>query len=252
MRTAPHPRFLPAVYAARALGVLGLAMTVPAAALTAQATGTSPAAARPGGGIGLVLGLGASELAGQRESAAVPSVSSRVAPLGGAYLRLPVGARFAVQPELLYVPKGFRYELTGSTADYALQLDYLELPVLLRAELPRVGRAMPFLYAGPAASLRVRCAFTGEAAGEADYRQDCGEANALTGGNLTFKRFDLGAMVGGGLAFSLGGRALGVGARFSQGLTAIDDRVALPNGTARERKNRVLSLVTSYEFPLGR
>lgn len=225
--------------------VLGLC---PAATLVAQA----PPDARPAARLGVLLGMSSSQLDGQRESAAVPRVSSRQAVVAGGYATIPIGWRLAFQPELLYSPRGFRYR-TGA-GDFTLKMDYVEAPLLLRGSLPRVGAAVPYLYAGPAPALRARCAFTGgRAVAGVVNRISCAGAREAAGGQaLDFRRVDLGAVVGGGLAVDIGGRALALGARYSQGLTPIEDPVTGADGGPVQRKHRVLSILTSIEFPIGR
>src|SRR5690349_10362918 len=55
---------------------------------------------------------------------------SRLGFVGGAYLTLQFGNSFAIQPEILYAQKGGK-----NTSNDTYQLDYLEVPVLLKLSL---------------------------------------------------------------------------------------------------------------------
>jgi hypothetical protein len=96
------------------------------------------------------------------------SVKSRSGLAGGLFLNLGLGPVLSVQPELLYVQKGFDLEigdivrvdefgnpLGTMTAITEVKTSYLEMPVLAKASLPLAGPVRPSLYAGPSLSLKL-------------------------------------------------------------------------------------------------
>jgi len=70
---------------------------------------------------------------------------------GGFYVAIPVAKSLMVEPEILYVNKGAGVENTG----IALNLNYVEIPVLLRYAFTQDGG--PFAYVGPYIGLVVKC-----------------------------------------------------------------------------------------------
>jgi hypothetical protein len=80
---------------------------------------------------------------------------------GGLFLYLPVTSRFGLQQEVLYVQKGSRQDITveivgiPTVLDVAYNMDYIEIPVLMRYTwIRRSGRAF-YSFAGTALSLKV-------------------------------------------------------------------------------------------------
>lgn len=165
----------------------------------------------------------------------------------GAYLVRPFGTSgFALRPELLYSQKGTGLDLDDGTEEArgSVAVSYVDVPVLLEFAPPTTARVRPFVHAGPSFGLRTGCAVEGEGDG-VSVSLDCDAFNEQFGEDaFLFRRFDLGAVIGGGLRFPLLGRAATVGVRFQQGLTDVLDETNV--------RNRVLSLHGSIEFPIGR
>lgn len=78
-----------------------------------------------------------------------PDLNNRTGFAAGLSLPLPLGPIFALQPEALYVEKGWE----GFTNQ---KLTYLEVPLFLRANIPVPGIS-PFGLAGASASFRLSC-----------------------------------------------------------------------------------------------
>lgn len=70
---------------------------------------------------------------------------------GGFYITVPVAKSLMIEPEILYVNKGAGLDST----DVTLNLNYFEIPVLLRYEFNEGGG--PFAYIGPYIALNVAC-----------------------------------------------------------------------------------------------
>jgi opacity protein-like surface antigen len=75
-------------------------------------------------------------------------LDSRMGFSGGAFLTYSLSRQIAVQPEILYVTKGAAKDIFFFNAH--LNLDYLEIPVLLKFDFVPDGKLRPNLYAGPA------------------------------------------------------------------------------------------------------
>jgi hypothetical protein len=265
MPTPPAPATPARVVLARtalartALGLAAAALAAPSAApLAAQVAPAAPAAAAGGASFGLLAGLSSATLAGDDLGAA----GRRAGLAGGVALTLPLGAGgLALRSELLYVQKGTRQRASfgGTTVDGRLDLTYFELPVLVQFTVPTAGALRPQLYAGPAAAVRASCrvrargAFQGESF---DGSADCDEAGRLgLGGGLgdgegaapSVRRLDVGGVVGGALAFPLGGRGAAVGVRYTHGFL----RVARDAEVGGDVRNRAVLVYGGLEFPVA-
>src|SRR5258708_30547764 len=105
----------------------------------------------------------------------------------------------SIQTELAFAAKGADGESRGPTLSF--RLNFLELPVLARFDIPAARKAKPFVYAGPAIALRLTCN-----AGCPGLTRSITYAhvNQLFATTFTFRSVDVGAMAGAGLAFHVG------------------------------------------------
>jgi hypothetical protein len=174
---------------------------------------------------------------------------------GGLYLTLPLGASgLAFRPEVLYSQKGVRYASTfqappstgvpSSLAARAdVRLSYVEAPLLLQYTVPTSGGLRPQLYAGvaPASGRRARWE---SACGPRHHVQRAQRLRrprrTARGDTPAFRRFDVGGVVGGAVAFGVGGRALTVGVRYTHGFLTLTDDGDSP-------KNRAIGVYGSIE-----
>ena len=195
---------------------------------------TTPAQPR----FGIVGGIVLADVGGDD----LPSTSHKAGFVGGITAAMPIGSGFSFQPELVYAMKGTKTDSGG--IDFSVKLNYLELPLLVRYDVPVTGSTRPFLLAGPALAVQTSCKF---AASEQGATVSVGCDDALNSGgpqNIQSQTFDFGAMFGGGLAFDVSGRAMTIGVRYNLGLTK-----AFSN---TEMKNRALSFVGTFEWPMKR
>jgi hypothetical protein len=161
---------------------------------------------------------------------------------GGGFLRFDMGA-FALQPELMYVSKGAKYTATeqGITAEAELQLDYVEIPVLF--VLPfTAGNISPHIYAGPAFAFEVGCSVNFSAGGISGSG-DCDDDEDLSDGR---RKFDVGAMFGGGVSIPMGPGAVLLEGRYNFGLLNLND--SDEDGSVKNRSGAVL---VGYSIPIG-
>lgn len=124
-------------------------------------------------------------------------------------------------------------------------IDYVEVPLLLRLNLPTVGnRVVPYLNAGPAFAWKIDCGIKFDS-GTQTATQACDD---LMGENLeeTLKDHEQGIVLGGGLDFAISGgsAAINLDARVTQGLSRINQNA---DGSV-DVKNRVFSIMLGYSF----
>ena len=172
-----------------------------------------------------------------------PKASNRTGFAGGLMAVLPVSPSFAIQPELMFTMKG-AYSDSGGTSATA-KMYYIELPVLMRFDIPTSGSVKPFVYGGPGFAYRTSCTIEGHYAPEGSRTVGCdslARQGAKASPGVKYRRTDVDGIIGGGLAFDIGGRTITVGVRYDVGFVNFFNR----NGS----KNRVLSFMGTLEWPL--
>ena len=126
----------------------------------------------------------------------------------GGFVALPIGGRFALQPEALFAQKGANFDF--SDADSELRLDYVEVPLLLKARFGG-GGVRPYAFAGPYVGFRTK------AEAYFDAGPDDGTGTEDIGDDI--KSVDYGAAVGAGLEIPSGRGAFLAEGRYTRGLT---------------------------------
>lgn len=157
----------------------------------------------------------------------------------------------SIQPELLYVQKGFASEgssLLGSY-DYTYRLNYLELPVLLKIGFGtdvirgyvNLGPSVGYLLNG---QVKGSGEIAGLVGGSVDEKIEFTKSSTNDPTELHANRIEFGASFGGGIGISLGGRSmLFVDARYNAGLTNFDKD--------NKSKNQPIYLTAGFNIPLG-
>jgi hypothetical protein len=156
--------------------------------------------------------------------------------VGGVAMPIVLGqSRFAIQPELLFVQKGERYETGGR--ETKTTLNYLEVPVL--AKFIWGGETIQaFLNAGPSLGLGL----TGKSKIEGGREVDVRFGDAKNDGRIyREQRFDFGLQFGGGVGLGLGTGQLQAEARYGLGLSDLDNV---------ESTNRTWAFTLGYAVPL--
>ncbi|HEY9046312.1 MAG TPA: porin family protein [Ohtaekwangia sp.] len=142
----------------------------------------------------------------------------------GVGFNLPLGeGAFSIQPELNYIQKGFKASEDGGTAK--LNLNYLELPVLVKASFGDVTKF--YVNAGPSIAYGL--------SGKVSYE----EGNMKFSSKVKFgdgdaedivyinNKIDLGVQFGGGVLIA--GKVM-VDVRYGLGLTKLSDDTEVKNG----------------------
>ncbi|HEY7395662.1 MAG TPA: porin family protein [Gemmatimonadaceae bacterium] len=208
------------------IGSLVLLTVLPLAQGRAQTEVRSPR-------FGVTGGMNLAKLSGDGRA------QNRTGFLAGGLVVLPVARNLSFQPEILFATKGVAASDSGIIG--SMKLQYIEVPVVLRLDIPTSSKGIkPFAYAGPAISLKTGCAIEGSVGGISGS-VDCDVISGPDPGDVNFHSGDVGGLVGGGLAFDVGGRLLTVGARYEVGFVSI-----FSNDDA---KNRVLSFLGTFEWP---
>ena len=161
----------------------------------------------------------------------------------GGSVEFPISERLSFQPEFAFAQKGAVD--SDDALDLTLETDYIQVPFLLRIQLAIKSDLTPHLLVGPVVGMNTSCKVSWdsefEIEGEADSGSyDCDEAT------IELKTMDLGGLVGAGVGFPLGSGEAVVGARYTLGLTSIDDSQA-----GDDIKNRAFSFLVGYTFQLG-
>jgi opacity protein-like surface antigen len=141
--------------------------------------------------------------------------SSRTGFALGAFAEWQINNTWAVEPQLLYIQKGAKYKgnpAGGTSGEATIKLDYVQIPVLLKAEYAKEGvSVVPGVFFGPAIGFKVGCSFGVEADGQSDSVK-CDDAGA------SVQDTDFSLVFGAGVELD----RLSLQVRYDLGLTNID------------------------------
>ncbi|TPE44489.1 porin family protein [Pontibacter mangrovi] len=153
----------------------------------------------------------------------------------GAVANFAVNDMFSVQPELLYVQKGYKISEEGMTLK--LKANYLEVPVLAKASFGSDSYKV-FFTAGPSVGYWM----SGKSSFEYDGDEVSEDYEFEDGDNRT----ELGANIGAGIAYPVSSGTVNLDVRYGFGLSSLysDDQ-----GDAKA-KNRVFGVSVAYLFSL--
>lgn len=186
---------------------------------------------------GAKVGISISDLA----PAGVPATERSTGFAGGGFITYHIVADLSFQGEVLYVEKGATIiGASGAGADRELAIGYVEVPVMLRVDVPLVRDRLAFhLYAGPAAGLRVRCAVTDTSDGSRERCRD-------TDDSYDVRAFDWSMLAGGGINGRIGAGMLFAEGRLEAGLGRI-----VPGPDESRRSNQAVLLMVGFAYPAG-
>jgi hypothetical protein len=129
----------------------------------------------------------------------------------GAFANIAFTPVISLQPELLYVMDGASEGVLGIQIDF--KVDYIQVPVLVKFDIPVAGSIIPALYAGGYVG------FLSGAEIEASYEE---ESESIDVKDFT-KSMDYGLSFGAAIDFHLASVTLIFEGRYNYGLTSIDD-----------------------------
>lgn len=201
--------------------------------LTANAQETTDSTSKTGANFGFKGGLNLSNLYTED----VDDENGLIGFNAGLFLELPISSSLSLQPELLYSVKGaeLTYDNAFASGTGKFRLNYIEAPVLLRANLTNNFN----IHFGPYFA----------------YLVDAKISNETDGGGFNFEeeidnddlnKFDYGLAVGLGIEFD----SFGIGARYNYGLQTVGkERTFLGQTyTFPEGKNSSLSVYATIKF----
>jgi hypothetical protein len=167
-------------------------------------------------------------------------IEGRTGFVGGLGFSIPVTADnfFAIQPELLYIQKGAKFNSNLSTTRVGdTYINYFELPVLAKINFGGESFRL-YVNGGPSVSY----ALFG--------RTNNTDIEFGDGADVSFNnRIDLGLQFGGGIGFKAGPGDILLDARYGLGMSnLLDEPIA---GTDNELQNRVYAFTIGYAIPLG-
>jgi hypothetical protein len=160
----------------------------------------------------------------------------------GGYFGFGLSDRVALQFEAAYGGRGAEAVTVGTGTAVTGQLDmqYLDVPVILRAGFPG-ERLLPSLFVGPYFGFLLSCELTPEG-GDA---HDC-DAEGETA-RFSPRATDVGLVVGGALDFLMGENTVFVDVRYTAGLLSIAS-----SSDPLDARHAGLAVSGGFAFPLGR
>jgi len=163
----------------------------------ASAALTAPATAQSTKQFGVIAGIDFSTFVGT--DADLTSIGlnkgSLTGFLGGVFIDVPLGNSVMLEPEAYYIGKGAKYSLaeTGASGDVTLDVEYIEIPVLLRYNFKADGG--PYVLIGPDVAFNVSCSASGS--GDASLpKTDCVSIGTLAGVPFDATSVTFGGVVG--------------------------------------------------------
>ncbi len=124
----------------------------------------------------------------------------------GGFITCNINETFALQPELYYSMKGWKFE--DDTDEVDVKLGYIDIPILLKVNIPMEGKSfVPNLLVGPYVAFNLSADID-----DVDIKDE-------------IKSTDFGMVVGAGLDVKLsdGAQKLSFDFRYSIGFTSLDD-----------------------------
>jgi hypothetical protein len=193
--------------------------------------------------IGVKLGADFARLQGDD----VEGAKFRRAFAAGGFVEYPLSPAISLMGEVLYTMKGGKKSYTSVPPqllasrlrfEETFDLDYIEVPILLKVCLPAQGPIRPYLLAGPGIAFNIRARW--EESNTEDFSEDLTEY---------IKSIDYGFIIGGGAAFSVGPHTMSLGARYELGLFSIDDGLAKHWGeNDLDIRNSTVSILAGLAF----
>jgi hypothetical protein len=150
---------------------------------------------------------------------------NRIGIVAGGFVALPLGARLTIQPEGLYSQKGQKADFEGVEA--ALELDYIEVPVLVKFRLTSGGF---HVFGGPSMAFKVRSRAVASFGG----------TTVETGEDDIIKDSDFGVVFGAGQDFG----KWSIDGRYTMGLSNIGEA----DDDDQKVRNRVISVLAGIRF----
>lgn len=149
--------------------------------------------------VGVLVGLNSANVDFDVEEAGVSITGDRrMGFVGGLTFNLPVQEMFSVELDALFAQKGSEISVPAEDFSQKVKLNYLDLPVLGRINLPGSGPARVHLLVGPSFNFNISEKFDPDE-GE-DDEVETFETALVFGGGVTVNRFRVDVRYGLGLS----------------------------------------------------
>jgi hypothetical protein len=165
------------------------------------------------------------------------NLESRTGFAGGGFAQADFTRNLGLRLEALYFMKGATADSAG--LEVGFELDYLEFPVLVVANIPVSETARITFFGGPTLGISV------DADLSAAYQGVSGSVDIQD----YIAGFEFGLTFGAGASFDVGQVVLGFDGRYGFGLTTVDDGIS-DTGDA-DIKNEGYAVMASLGFPLS-
>ncbi len=148
-------------------------------------------------GLGVVAGIDFATFTGSDANLSILGLDkgSLTGFLGGVFVTVPLGSSVVLEPEAVYVGKGTNYAIneSGVSGDITFDLEYIEVPVLLRYNFQSDGG--PYALAGAAVGFNISCTVSGS--GDAALPStDCVDLGTVAGVPFDATSVTFGGVVG--------------------------------------------------------
>ncbi len=180
------------------------------------------------------VGFTSSTLAGNDAPDGTSSVSKFTA---GVFFKANAGEIVSFQPEVLYAQRGATTTSGNDPDGQTLDVDYLQIPVLIKAQVPISETIFPFVYAGPYGAFEL----------SNNYQAAIFDGAIVFNDQADVNDFDFGAVVGAGMDFQINSFFLGFDARYDIGMS----KTVKVDGEQQDMKNRAFTLFASFGVNLG-
>ena len=160
---------------------------------------------------------------------------------GGVSLDWGITPLFGLQPELLYVQNGATEKL--GSLEWNFKVNYFQIPLLAKVDLPVGGALIPVLYAGPYVGILLDSKMTiSEGSNEATVGLEDWTAS-----------YDTGFAFGAALEYAAGPGKVTIEGRYNLGLTELDEGIGAgltgdPDIGKVDIKNRSWMIMAGYTF----
>lgn len=157
---------------------------------------------------------------------------------GGVFMEIGLPGRFSIQPEVLYVQKGAKITVSEGeiTATLKANIDYIEIPLLLKYNLVSGGLTTPSVYVGPYFGFNTKAEFAISVTGQPEQKEDIKD---------DIKDTEFGVTFGLGLTQKLGVAKLTLDARYDLGISnIIEPTVEVPSSI----KTRTWLFMVGFAF----
>lgn len=162
---------------------------------------------------------------------------TRTGMAAGAFVGINLGP-VCVQPEFLYSQHGtkFDFEIMGVTVNNTMKLDVLEIPILLKYNIPMAGNVTPSIFVGPGLGFVLSAKQLSEAAGsssETDIKDDIESMN-------------FGLVFGAGVNINVGSVIITLDGRYNLGFTNMNKI----SGSTTTIKTNAIQIMAGFGFPI--